>query len=76
LLNASTPGTFMAATNYPVSNANQIAVADVNGDGHTDIIVATGLSQTVENGIVTNKPGVLLQSAASPGTFGSLQDLP
>ena len=76
LQNASSPGTFMAAANYAVMNSNQIAIADVNGDGHLDIIVATGLSQTIVNGVITNNPGVLLQNAASPGTFGALQDLP
>jgi hypothetical protein len=34
------------------------------------------VSQTVVSGVITNKPGVLLQSATSPGTFGALQDLP
>jgi hypothetical protein len=76
LQNASSPGTFMAAANYAVMNSNQIAIADVNGDGHLDIIVATGLSQTIINGVITNNPGVLLQNAGSPGTFGALQDLP
>ncbi len=76
LQNASSPGTFMAAANYPVTNANQIAIADVNGDGHLDIIVATGLTQTTQNGVVTNNPGVLLQNAASPGAFAALADLP
>jgi FG-GAP-like repeat len=76
LQNAATPGTFAAATNYAVTNANQIAIADVNGDGHLDILVGTGVTHTLENGVVSNNPGVLLQSATSPGTFGSLEDLP
>ncbi|MEP6885442.1 MAG: VCBS repeat-containing protein [Gammaproteobacteria bacterium] len=76
LQNAAGPGTYLAAANYPVMNSYQIAIADVNGDGLSDIITATGVSQTVENGVITNKPGVLLQSASSPGTFGALQDLP
>ena len=76
LQSAGSPGTFMPATNYPTTNSNQIAVADVNGDGHLDIIVATGVSQTVVNGVITNNPGVLLQSATTSGTFGAVQDLP
>ncbi len=76
LQNAASPGTYLAAANYPAVNSNQIAVADVNADGLPDIVIATGVSQTVENGVITNTPGVLLQSAASPGTFGALQDLP
>lgn len=73
---AATPGTFSAAANYAAPYANQIAVADVNADGLPDIVVSTGVSQTVVNGIVTTGPGVLLQVAASPGSFGALQDLP
>jgi len=74
--NAAAPGTFLAAVSYPAVNSNQIAVADVNGDGRPDIIIGTGVSQTVQNGVATNNPGVLLQSAATPGSFGALQDLP
>ena len=76
LQNAASPGTFMAASNYVAPNANQIAVADVNGDGLLDIVVATGATQPLVNGVLSNRPGVLLQSASSPGTFGALQDLP
>ncbi|HEY6453002.1 MAG TPA: VCBS repeat-containing protein, partial [Steroidobacteraceae bacterium] len=76
LQNPSTPGTFLAAVNYAVPYANEIAIADVNGDGLVDIIVTTGASQPVENGIITNTAGVLLQVAGSPGTFGALQNLP
>jgi FG-GAP-like repeat/FG-GAP repeat len=76
LQNPSTPGTFIAATNYPVSDANQLALADVNGDGLIDIVIATGSTHPVVNGIYTNTPGVLLQVASAPGTFAALQNLP
>jgi hypothetical protein len=76
LQNPATPGTFVAATNYPVSDANQLALADVNGDGLIDIVIATGSTHPVVNGIYTNTPGVLLQVASAPGTFAALQNLP
>jgi len=69
-------GTFMPATVYQAPGANEIAVADVNGDGKPDIIVSSGVTNPLVNGVVTNHPGVLLQSATAPGTFGALQDLP
>jgi VCBS repeat protein len=76
LLNsASSPGTFGAAANYAAVDANQIAVADVNGDGLLDIVTATGATHPLVNNVYTNGPGVLLQSAAAPGTFQPLQDL-
>jgi hypothetical protein len=76
LQNAAIPGTFLAAANYAVRNANQIAIADVDGDGHLDIVAGTGPAHPIESGVATNSPGVLLQNAASPGTFGALQALP
>jgi hypothetical protein len=76
LQNPTTAGTFLAASNYPVENANQIAIADINGDGLLDIVIATGPTHPTVNGVVTNHPGVLLQSATVPGTFTALQDLP
>jgi hypothetical protein len=75
LQNPAAPGTFLAATNYPVSYANQIAVADVNGDGLLDIILGSGPTQPVVGGVITNHPGVLLQVAGAPGTFSAVQDL-
>ena len=76
LQNAASPGTFVAVANYPAPDANQLAVADINGDGRVDIVVATGVSHPEADGVFTNNPGVLLQSATSAGTFGTLQDLP
>jgi hypothetical protein len=70
------PGTYMAATIYTAPGANEIAVADINGDGKPDIVVSNGVTNPVVNGVVTTNPGVLLQNAASPGTFGALQNLP
>jgi hypothetical protein len=59
-----------------VTDANEIAVADINGDGLPDVVVATGPMQQAVNGVVPNLAGVLLQSATAPGTFGALQNLP
>ena len=76
LQDPTTPGSFLAASNYAVSNANEVAIADVNGDGLLDIIIATGATQPLVNGVYTNTPGVLLQNASSPGTFAALENLP
>ena len=76
LQSAATPGTFEAATNYPVTDANEVAVADINGDNLPDIVIATGATHPLVNSILVNKPGVLLQVQGSPGTFSALQDLP
>ncbi len=70
------PGTFLAATVYPAPGAYEIAVADINGDGKPDIVVSNGVTNPIVNRVATTHPGVLLQSAAAPGTFGALQDLP
>lgn len=73
---AATPGTFAAANSYAITEASQVAVADVNGDGLADLVVPVGVSHPMVNGIVTNHPGVLLQVSGAPGTFGNVQDLP
>jgi VCBS repeat protein len=70
------PGRFLASTSYAAQDANEIAVADINRDGKPDIVVSSGVSHPIQGGVVTNGPGVLLQSATTPGTFGMLQDLP
>lgn len=73
---AAKPGTFAAADSYAVTQASEVAVADVNGDGLVDLVVPVGVSHPIVSGIVTNNPGVLLQVSGAPGTFGNVQDLP
>jgi hypothetical protein len=70
------PGQFLADSIYPAADANEIAVADINGDGKPDIVVSNGLTHPMQAGIVATSPGILLQSITTPGTFGALQDLP
>jgi hypothetical protein len=61
LQNKSVPGTFLAPVSYALSGSSvpqSIVVADVNGDGHPDIVIG---GSTVVN--------VLLNNASAPGTF-------
>jgi hypothetical protein len=68
------PGKFLPATFYPAAGAEQIAVGDINGDGQPDIVTSSGVSHPIQGGVVTNNPGVLLQTTT--GVFGPLQNLP
>ncbi|HVW71248.1 MAG TPA: VCBS repeat-containing protein [Steroidobacteraceae bacterium] len=61
LQSSTTAGTFGTATSYPgYGQPLSVAIADLNGDGHPDIAVADADTATV-----------LLQIAASPGTFNN-----
>jgi len=62
LQDSAHPGTFLLpATNYPaLGQPLSVTIADLNGDGLRDIVIADGPSA-----------GVLSQNAGSPGTFGA-----
>jgi len=74
LLDASSSGSFTPAVNHTVCNTFQIAQADVNGDGHVDVVIGTGPPLTAQNGVIPNAPGVLPQLDA-PGSLCVLQPL-
>ena len=76
LQDPANPGVFLPSTDFTAEDANQVAVADVNGDNLPDIITATGPTQPVVDGVTTAHPGVLVQSATTPGTFAAPADLP
>ena len=59
------PGAFLAAQTLPTNaGGDAVAIADVTGDGHADIVVADGDINFAHAILFT-------QSATSPGTFSS-----
>ena len=66
--NATTRGTFLAPVTFPAGAQPQaVRIADVNGDGLLDIVVAN--LDPGADGIGSAGVSVLLQDAAHPGSF-------
>lgn len=68
LQSASTPGTFATPVSYPAgAQPEAVRIADVNGDGLPDLVVANYGPGT--DGTGTSGVSVLLQNSATAGTF-------
>jgi len=66
--NPASPGTFQAAVNFPAGAQPQaVRIADVNGDGLPDLVVAN--RGPGSDGTGTAGVSVLLQDATHPGSF-------
>ncbi len=75
LQNPSQPGNFLSPTTYPVGQAPlALAVADLNGDGKPDLVVAN--NQLVQADSASNHASVLLQDPANPGHYLAAVDFP
>lgn len=59
-------GTFQTPVSYSVSSAGNLTTVDLNGDGYSDLAIATTSTQTSANLIV-----LLNQGASNPGTLSA-----
>ncbi len=65
---AGKPGTFLSPATYPAgAGPSSVKIADMNADGHPDLIVAD--YGPGSDGTGTAGVSILLQDAAAPGTF-------
>ena len=64
LQDSLTQGLFHAAVNYPGERGpNDVAIADMNGDGFSDLVVAD------KNSDIKAWPYIRYQDVDNPGTF-------
>jgi hypothetical protein len=59
-------GTFQTAVPYPVAESSSVNIADFNGDGNQDVVVATGSHPTTANVFLGNGDGTLQPPVGYP----------